>query len=74
MNVTKVASVDTAGEVTCLSLFTLLGDTYIVVGSVIDGTPWIFNYTLDGQEVRNHSMESHCGIVPVLDCSVAHGN
>ncbi|KAJ4193419.1 hypothetical protein NW755_003411 [Fusarium falciforme] len=60
MNVTKVASVDTAGEVTCLSLFTLLGDTYIVVGSVIDGTPWIFNYTLDGQEVRSHSIVSHC--------------
>lgn len=74
MNVTRVASVDTAGEVTCLSLFTLSGDTYIVAGSVIDGTPWIFNYTLDGQEARSHSMESHGGIVPILDSGVDHGS
>ncbi|RSM08014.1 hypothetical protein CDV31_008317 [Fusarium ambrosium] len=59
MNVTRVATVNTAGEVTCVSLFTLSGETCIVVGSVIDGTPWIFNYTLDGQEIRSHSMEPH---------------
>ncbi|KAM0438853.1 hypothetical protein ACHAPT_001614 [Fusarium lateritium] len=58
MNVSRAASFDTTGEVTCLSLFTVSGNTYIVAGSVID--------EYDGQQSQ-FRMEAFTSISAVND-------
>ncbi|KAF5133642.1 hypothetical protein E5D57_004268 [Metarhizium anisopliae] len=48
MSIRAVKSWDIAGEVTCVSLFKTAGNYFVISGSVIDSTSWVFAYALDG--------------------------
>ncbi|KAG8419185.1 hypothetical protein J3458_004085 [Metarhizium acridum] len=51
MSIRAVKSWDIAGEVTCVSLFKTAGDYFVISGSVIDSTSWVFAYALDGTAI-----------------------
>lgn len=61
MNVSHVKLWEAKGEVTCLSVFSILNDYYIATGSITDGTIWLTIYSLNGKEVTGKALEADLG-------------
>ncbi|TWU75557.1 hypothetical protein ED733_006221 [Metarhizium rileyi] len=51
VNIRGVRSWNIAGEVTCVSLFKISGKYFVVSGSVVDSTSWMFAYALNGDAI-----------------------
>lgn len=61
LDIKDVNSWDIAGEVTCVSLFTISDDCCVITGSVVDGAPWISVYTLDGKAIVTEAVDKISG-------------
>ncbi|EFY85329.1 thermotolerance protein [Metarhizium acridum CQMa 102] len=61
MSIRAVKSWDIAGEVTCVSLFKTAGDYFVISGSVIDSTSWVFAYALDGTAIVAEAVDKKRG-------------
>ncbi|KAK7415630.1 hypothetical protein QQX98_005774 [Neonectria punicea] len=59
MNVSQVRSWDTRGEITCISMFTHMEQTLIVVGSMVDWSPVISIYSLDSDVIFSKTLDTH---------------
>lgn len=56
-----VNSWDIAGEVTCVSLFKISDDYFVITGSVVDSAPWISVYALDGKAIVTEAVDKRSG-------------
>ncbi|KPM34735.1 hypothetical protein AK830_g11834 [Neonectria ditissima] len=66
MNVSQVRSWDTQGEITCISMFSHSDKTWIVAGSVADGSPSVSVYSSDGDVIISRTLDAYNGIQPPL--------
>ncbi|KAL7933812.1 mono-functional DNA-alkylating methyl methanesulfonate N-term domain-containing protein [Trichoderma chlorosporum] len=53
-----VGSWDAQGEVTCVSIFTVSGNNFIVAASIYNGVPWISIYSTSGEAIVSKSITS----------------
>ncbi|KAL6814223.1 mono-functional DNA-alkylating methyl methanesulfonate N-term domain-containing protein [Trichoderma camerunense] len=79
INFSMIGSWDAQGEVTCVSIFTVSSNNFIVAASMYNGVPWISIYSTSGEAIVSKPITSSNGneggaaeLEALTSISVAH--
>lgn len=61
INFSMIGSWDAQGEVTCVSIFTVSSNNFIVATSMYNGVPWISIYSTSGEAIVSKPITSSNG-------------
>lgn len=61
INFSMIGSWDAQGEVTCVFIFTVSSNNFIVAASIYNGVPWISIYSTSGEAIVSNPIKSSKG-------------